>query len=162
VLTSALASDYAAVTAFHAARARELGSDETLAAILLDIGSGRVYGEDAETLIDDLSGRGVPVLVLADDENRLRAMELVERGAHSWVRKPPAIRDLKSALQNACEKRILQTELKIAERCLQQPYGLDQLVGSGAQMKLVYKLIRKMADLSASVLITGESGTARS
>jgi DNA-binding NtrC family response regulator len=69
---------------------------------------------------------------------------------------------LKSALQNACEERILQTELKIAERCLQQPYGLDQLVGSGAQMKLVYKLIRKMADLSASVLITGESGTARS
>jgi len=39
--------------------------------------------------------------------------------------------------------------------------GLDQLTGSSAQMQLVYKLIRKVANLEASVLVTGESGTGK-
>jgi DNA-binding NtrC family response regulator len=161
VLTSALGSEYAVSTPFQAARARELAADETLSAIILDIGSGTVYGEDAAAIVDDLCARAVPVVVMTDDENRQYATDLLQHGVHSCVRKPPAIRDLKAALQNACDSRTLKAELAAAQRRLETTGGLDQLVGSGPQMQLVYKLIRKVTDLNASVLITGESGTGK-
>ena len=39
--------------------------------------------------------------------------------------------------------------------------GLDQLTGSSASMQRVYTLVRKVADLDASVLVRGESGTGK-
>jgi transcriptional regulator with PAS, ATPase and Fis domain len=41
------------------------------------------------------------------------------------------------------------------------PSGCDQLIGSSARSQVVYDLIRRVADLEASVLITGESGTGK-
>ncbi len=97
---------------------------------------------------------------MANDENRLQARELVERGAHGYVRKPPVVRDVKAMLRSASEQHLLKGELESARRQLGNT-GLDQLKGSSAQMQLIYKLIRKVANLEASVLVTGESGTGK-
>src|SRR5947208_489155 len=40
-------------------------------------------------------------------------------------------------------------------------YGFGGLVGSSGRSQVVYDLIRRVADLSANVLITGESGTGK-
>ena len=41
------------------------------------------------------------------------------------------------------------------------PDGRERIVGSGAAMQAVYKLIGRIADAQASVLITGETGTGK-
>jgi len=78
-----------------------------------------------------------PVIIMADDEHRGRALELVECGAHGHVRKPPAVRELRSVLRSECEHRSLKGELEAARRKLEKLTGLDQLTGSSAQMQLV-------------------------
>jgi DNA-binding NtrC family response regulator len=44
---------------------------------------------------------------------------------------------------------------------LEEPASCDRLIGSSPQMKRVYQLIRSVASLNASVLITGASGTGK-
>lgn len=105
---------------------------------------------------------GTPVVLMANDESRMHALELIEkRGAYGYVRKPPVVREIKAILTSASERGHLKLELEIAKRHLEDTVGLDQMTGSSAQMQLVYKLIRKVANLEASVLITGESGTGK-
>ena len=105
---------------------------------------------------------GVPIVLMADDDSRLDALDLVEHGAYGHVRKPPVVRELKAILRNAAEQHILKGELATARGpVLENMIGLDHLIGSSAEMQLVYKLIRKIANLDASILVTGESGTGK-
>ena len=41
------------------------------------------------------------------------------------------------------------------------PAGCDRMIGSSARCQMVYDLVRRVANLDASVLITGESGTGK-
>jgi DNA-binding NtrC family response regulator len=99
---------------------------------------------------------------MGNDDTRMRALELVEKhGAFGYVRKPPVVREVKAILRSANERGLFKRELETARRQLENTIGLDQLTGSSAQMQQVYKLIRKVANLDASVLVTGESGTGK-
>src|SRR5207302_10710240 len=44
---------------------------------------------------------------------------------------------------------------------LEESLRCDGLIGSSAEMRTVYDLIRRVASLNASVLISGESGTGK-
>jgi DNA-binding NtrC family response regulator len=138
---------------------QELHGDQ-FGALLFDIDSFSQPGETSE-LFDDLTRSSLPIIILASDENRTEAMRLVQRGAHSHVRKPPVVPELRTALRSALESRRLTRELQMAGRQMETATGLDQLVGTSAPLRLVYQLIRKVANLDASVLITGESGTGK-
>ena len=113
-----------------------------------------------DELFDSLMGTGLPVIVMASDESHGQADDLVERGALGYVRKPPAIREFKALLRSAMESRRLK-RLEAGRGQLENLTGLDALIGSSEPMQFVYRLIRKVANLDASVLITGESGTGK-
>jgi len=117
--------------------------------------------EQIDDLFAALIGRGGPVIVMAGDESHSHAQDLVERGAHGYIRKPPVIREVKALLRTAMESRRLKQDLEATRHRLENLTGLDALIGSSAPMQTVYKLIRKVANLDASVLITGESGTGK-
>jgi DNA-binding NtrC family response regulator len=68
---------------------------------------------------------------------------------------------LKTLLRTAIENKNLRDELEIANQKLQTITMLDQMVGSSEPMLALHSLIRKVASLDASVLITGESGTGK-
>jgi DNA-binding NtrC family response regulator len=129
--------------------------------LILDVDPDSDLAGDDAAGYSDISESGVPVIAMADDDNRLRALELVERGAHSFVRKPPTVRELKAILRKAYDDRLLKGELEGARQQLRNTIGLDQLTGSSAQMQVVYELVRRVAPLDASVLVTGDSGTGK-
>jgi DNA-binding NtrC family response regulator len=159
VLSSVLGSDFAVQTGPRPDRITEPGLDSRFDALILDFD---VNSPSSDMLADtELNADRIPVIILANDESRLEALDLVERGAYGYVRKPPVVRELKAVLRSACESRILKGELATARQQLENTIGLDQLTGSSAQMQQVYKLIRKVANLEASVLVTGESGTGK-
>jgi DNA-binding NtrC family response regulator len=154
MLTSVLGSEVVVKAAMDPGRPSQTLADNVLDAVILDIDSG-------ECSFDEIADCGVPIIILADDESRREALDLVERGAYGYVRKPPVVRELRAMLRSAYERHSLKGKLVAARRQLENTVGLDQLKGSSAPMQLVYKLIRKVVNLDASVLITGESGTGK-
>src|SRR4051794_30429655 len=162
MLVTVLGPEYAALDASDIDQVRELASNNLVDAVVFDLDDLNRWesGERQAGRFSELVGCGAPVIILADDERRRHALELVERGAYGYVRKPPVVRELRAMLRGACERRSLKGELMSARRQLENN-GLDQLTGSSAAMQLVYKLVRKVANLDASVLITGESGTGK-
>jgi DNA-binding NtrC family response regulator len=161
MLISVLGSEVAVLPPSDPERVCQLASDNMLDALIFDADFQSCGNGPGGAAYDAIAGCGLPVIILADDENRRRALDLVEHGAYGYVRKPPVIRELRAMLRSAYEGRSLKGELVAARRQLENSVGVDQLKGSSAPMQLVYKLIRKVANLDASVLITGESGTGK-
>lgn len=103
----------------------------------------------------------IPCVVMAADDARPAAVELIQQGAFSFCRKPPSIRDLKAMLLRAYEHSSLKRELKSVQQRLEAVSSCDKMIGSSPQMRRVYDLVRRVSSLNASVLVTGESGTGK-
>ncbi len=129
--------------------------------LVLDLDSNRDSKKALSRFSRHIASSPVPLVVLADDGMRQDAVELVRQGAYSYCRKPPSIRDLKTVLGQAYESSLLKQRLHVTQLKLQEATSYDQMVGSSAQMHRVYELVRKVADINASVLVTGESGTGK-
>ena len=89
-------------------RLREMVRGGRVDVMLLDLDSEAGNVEQQVGFFDEIRGEGMPAIVLADDGARATAVELVERGAHSHCRKPPALRELKAILLRACEYVVLK------------------------------------------------------
>jgi DNA-binding NtrC family response regulator len=162
VLASVLGSEFHVLPANLPGCTEEPEPGGRFDVLILDFDGCSASAEDYRSLLQPGPTRPqVPVVVMAGNENRVPALELVEEGAFGYVRKPPAVRELRAMLRSACERQFLKGELETARRQLEQIAGLDHLTGSSAPMQQVYKLVRKVANLEASVLVTGESGTGK-
>ena len=106
---------------------------------------GDTEPELLETQFQATLAFGLPVVVMACDEARARALEMTERGASGYVRKPLALRDLKALLRSTCETRRLKQELENTQQRLAEVSGLHDLVGSSAPMQMVFNLVRKVS-----------------
>ena len=152
---------------FHLLRvASEDEMDQLLASaecdvVLLDLNSRHHEVDDWIEYARNVCGSAPPWVILADDALRPAANELVEMGAHSYCRRPPAIRDLRNALRRAHENSSLKTQLQTAQRELEGVTGCDRMIGASHQMQQVYRLVESVTDLNVSVLITGQSGTGK-
>jgi DNA-binding NtrC family response regulator len=158
VLSSTLGREFLVLTASDAERAKEMVTGSLCNALILDADCGFCSGE---AYYDEILSGEAPVIVMADDKDRQKALQLVERGAHSYARKPPVIPELRNVLRRAYDGRLLKGELDSARRQLEKLIGLDQLAGSSACMQAVYDLIRRVTNLDAPILVTGESGTGK-
>jgi DNA-binding NtrC family response regulator len=162
MLGSVLAPEVTILSAPDGEGATQLASANALDAIVLDADvDASKCNQTPMPWYGELAGCGVPVIILAGDAQRRDALDLVDQGAYGCVRKPPVVRELRAMLRRASERRSLSGELVAVRRQLENTIGMDQLIGSSAPMQLVYKLIRKVTNLNATVLITGESGTGK-
>src|ERR1700692_3412019 len=129
--------------------------------MILDLNSNRdslrQRVADARRMIES----EVSWVVMADGALRSTAVELVRLGAYGYCRRPPSIRDLEVMLRRAHESCSLKRELQSAQQLLKAPSNCDGMIGSSPQMGHVYDLVRRVASLNASVLVTGESGTGK-
>jgi len=128
--------------------------------LILDLDSSSYPIQRQLGFFDEIRDFGVPVVVMTDDDSRAMAMDLVQRGVYNYIRKPPALPELKIVVRRAHEYAVLKRELESVRQRL-PPSNCDQLIGSSARSQVVYDLIRRVANLDASVLITGESGTGK-
>ena len=103
----------------------------------------------------------IPAIIMADDGQRSAAVDLVRLGGYSYCRNPPSVRDLKAVLRRAYESCSLKRRLESVEQQLGEASSCDRMLGSSPQMRQVYDLVRRVASLNASVLVTGESGTGK-
>lgn len=89
------------------------------------------------------------------------AVEAMQKGAATYLKKPLNIRELRQVVENVVEKqRLLQDNINL-HRQLDKKYGFEGLIGNSAKMQRVFESIQQVAGTSVSVLIQGESGTGK-
>ena len=161
LLSPALGKDFEVVLESDGEGMDALIAAGTLDVLILDLYS---HEDSLQTRIDcarRLIASNVPAILMADDNLRSTAFELVRSGAFGYTRRPPSIRDLKTMLSRACETSALKQQLYSVQHRIEEPGRCDRIIGSSPSMQRVYQLVRSVTNLNAAVLVTGDSGTGK-
>ena len=129
--------------------------------MILDLNSNHDSSRARMEFSRRLIASDIPSVIMADDDLRSTASELVRTGAFGYCRRPPSIRDLKTMLNRAYENSSLKQQLQTVQQQLEKPGSCDQMIGSSPQMQRIYQLVRDVTNLNVAVLVTGESGTGK-
>ena len=89
------------------------------------------------------------------------AVEAMRRGAYDYITKPIDTNRLRAILGNATALLGTRAELEATRRRLRDTGSLGRLSGSSKKMQEIFRLIEMVAPSTASVLITGASGTGK-
>src|SRR5437773_7827001 len=151
---------YAAETA----RDGQEGHEKVLAwspsIVITDLKMPRLSGlELLERIASD--SQTIAVIVVAAQGTIDSAVQAMRIGAYDYVTKPIDTSRLRTILQNATALLGARTELEVTRRKLRDTGSLGSLVGPSKKMQEIFRLIELVAPSTASVLITGASGTGK-
>ena len=142
-------------------RIRALIAEGSCDILILDLDSDSFTLQQQLDVFDEIRDFGVPVVVMTDDDGRATAMDLVQRGVYNYIRKPPALPELRMVVRRAHEYAVLKRELESIRQRL-EPSGCDKLIGSSARSRVVYDLIGASRVLKLLCSSQARVGPARS
>jgi DNA-binding NtrC family response regulator len=128
--------------------------------VITDLKMPRLGGLDLLEKLGEQTQAMAVILVTAQGtiDSAVQAMRM---GAYDYITKPIDTQRLRSMLQNACTLLGTRNELESARRKLRDSGSLGQLHGTSKKMQEIFRLIELVAPSTASVLITGASGTGK-
>jgi len=103
----------------------------------------------------------VPVIVITAFGSLETAVAAIRAGAYDFITKPLELDALIVALERAVQHRALREEVKRLRRAVEDSRTYGELLGASPAVRKVYALLDRIADSSASVLVTGETGTGK-
>src|SRR5713226_2171245 len=103
----------------------------------------------------------VAVIVVTAQGTIDSAVQAMRMGAYDYVTKPIDTSRLRTILQNATALLGARVELEVTRRKLRDAGSLGSLVGPSKKMQEIFRLTELVAPSTASVLITGASGTGK-
>lgn len=161
LLSSALGKEFQVLLESDEGAIHRLLDADACDVVILDLDSNQDSLEDRIQCCKRMVTSQVASVVMAEDSLRSTAVDLVRLGAHGYCRKPPSVRDLKTMLRRAHENVSLKRKLQSVQQRLEEASSCDRMIGYSSPMQQVYDLVRRVASLNASVLVTGESGTGK-
>ena len=129
--------------------------------VVVDLDSDFSSPTEYRALLDEIRNPRIPIIVLTGDGRRSTTLDLLQHGVYDCIGKPLALPELRVVIRRAYEHTSLKKDVEAAREALNATRGCDRLIGSSGRSQIVYDLIRRVANLSAFVLITGESGTGK-
>jgi DNA-binding NtrC family response regulator len=128
--------------------------------IITDMKMPRMGGlELLERLADN--SNTMAVIVVTAQGTIDSAVQAMRMGAYDYITKPIDTNRLRTILQNASSLLGTKVELEVTRRKLRDTGSLGSLVGASKKMQEIFRLIEMVAPSTASVLITGASGTGK-
>ena len=103
----------------------------------------------------------LPVIIITAFGSIPTAIESMKLGAFDYLTKPFGNDELLLVVSRALEDYQLRQEVRRLRGELARSYGLPNIIATDPKMIAVLGMIEQIADSSASVLITGESGTGK-
>ena len=103
----------------------------------------------------------VPAIIITGKGSEERAVAAIEAGAFWYIEKPLKGPVLRALLDRALSKARDKVNLAVLQRQLREAGRLGDLVGGSKAMQEVMRIIEMAAPSSASVLITGETGSGK-
>ena len=104
---------------------------------------------------------GLPVILLTGHGTVAAATAAIRAGAFDFIVKPLQMEPLAFALERAIRNRRLREEIGRLRRQADHADGFGEILGRSPAMRHVFGFIDQVAGISASVLITGDSGTGK-
>jgi DNA-binding NtrC family response regulator len=103
----------------------------------------------------------VPAIIITGKGSEERAIAAIESGAFWYIEKPLKGPVLRALLDRALGKARDARQLAVLQRQLRETGRLGDLVGGSKPMQEVMRIVEMAAPSSASVLITGETGSGK-
>lgn len=101
------------------------------------------------------------VLIMTADTTSSNAIRATQNGAFDYISKPINDDHLLVLIRRALEYRELEQEVRSLRNAPAEPPNIPGMVGHSLAMQEVYKMIGRVANTDATVLVTGESGTGK-
>jgi DNA-binding NtrC family response regulator len=159
-LTAILRRDYRVLRASTGESALAILGRDSVDVVLLDIRLPGIGGFDVLREIKE-SQRLVEVIMISainEVETAVRAMKL---GAYHYITKDFEYDAVLSLVRNATDRTVLNRKVMSLSAQVADDRERPFVVGPSRQVREILDLVRKVAGLSATVLILGESGTGK-
>ena len=123
----------------------------------------RLPGVDGRQVIDAALSRypGIVAIVVTGYGTVKDAVDVIKRGAADFIAKPFQFDELMHVLNNALEQKRLKSENAYLHQQLDERFGLGSMAGKSAPMRALFQLIETVAPTTATILISGETGTGK-
>ncbi|HEY0564480.1 MAG TPA: sigma-54 dependent transcriptional regulator, partial [Terriglobales bacterium] len=128
--------------------------------VVSDLKMPRMSGLELLERIADQPNQ-VAVIMLTAQGSIDTAVEAMKLGAYDFLTKPVDANRLRAILTNASRLHSAQQEVAVSRRNLRNVGILGSLVGTSKSMQEIFSLVEQVAPSTASVLITGESGSGK-
>jgi DNA-binding NtrC family response regulator len=102
-----------------------------------------------------------PVVMITGFASVNSAVEAMKAGAEDYLTKPCSSDELLLKIQRVLEKKKNYQELNRLRAELAEKHTFGNLIGKSANMQSIFKLIPRVAETDAAVLIQGETGTGK-
>ncbi|HET9597815.1 MAG TPA: sigma-54 dependent transcriptional regulator [Anaeromyxobacteraceae bacterium] len=151
---------YAVRAASGAARALDLLAEAPSDVLLSDV---RMPGMDGRALLAAVRERfpSVKVVLMTAFGSVDDAVEAMRAGAYTYVTKPFKVDEIAAVLRNAAREVALGREVEGLRRAVRGRWSADALLGASPRMAAVRRALREAAGVTATVLVTGRSGTGK-
>lgn len=151
---------YDVITADSAESALSAFAEAEVAATLSDI---KMSGMDGIQLLDQIKSidPDALVVIMTAYSSVDSAVAALRKGAYDYVTKPFVNEDLLQTVGNAIKQRELFRENRALRRELSRQYAFSEIVGNSDSLQQIFRLVQKVADTNANILIQGESGTGK-
>lgn len=123
----------------------------------------RLPGVDGRQVIDAALSRypNIVAIVVTGYGTVKDAVDIIKRGAADFIAKPFQFDELMHVLSSALEQKRLKSENAYLHQQLDERFGLGSMAGKSAPMRALFQLIETVAPTTATILISGETGTGK-
>lgn len=151
---------YTVLTAENGKRAIDLASSHNIDVLVSDLIMPDITGVEVLQKVKELHPQCSAIIVTAYGTIK-SAVEAMRHGAFNYLQKPFDMEEVRLVIKKALEHRALLAENTELKQQLKTTVRLDSLDCVSGKMQEVYKIVERVAESRATVLIRGESGTGK-
>src|SRR5512147_2408824 len=128
--------------------------------IISDLKMPKMNGLDLYDAIKDSAPQSIFILITAFG-TIASAVDAIKKGIYDYIPKPFTPDEVRIPVRRALEKRRLERENILLRSQIETRYSFQSIIGSSAEIRETFRIMRHAASSESSVLITGESGTGK-
>jgi DNA-binding NtrC family response regulator len=123
----------------------------------------RMPGMDGIQLLEGVKkiDPALPVVIMTAYASQQSAIDAVNLGAFQYLIKNAKNDEIRLVVKNAVEMRRVRSENQYLKRELKKGHDEKLIIGSSDEMLRVFRMVEKVADSEATIMIQGESGTGK-
>jgi two-component system response regulator HydG len=103
----------------------------------------------------------VEVIVLTGYGTVESAVQAMQKGAATYLKKPVNMEELRAVVDKAAQRLEMARGLTELRRRLNERYGFEQIIGNSPRMRAIFDIMRQISPTTATVLIYGQTGTGK-
>jgi DNA-binding NtrC family response regulator len=148
---------YDVAAAAHGREALQRVQQNDVAVVITDLKMPDIDGMELLTRLSE-SRPEIPVIMITAYGTVATAVEALKKGAFDFITKPFDINDLKNVLSKAVKTlHLKESELSLSAAEI----GRFGMIGQSAKTLELFETIQRVAPMTTTVLITGETGTGK-